>query len=383
MQEFHGWSLSFASIFLLPLVLGCGFHQDLADRELSFVSQSNSKSFNDDEKIILEENEILRILQSGVLEKSRSVPKGTLLSVQKPLQYVTYSYRDEKNRIKRSSNGFLAKAHIPGSQISYYVSSHVLAYSTNPRIDPLPVFKPQKDYLLNYTHEGKPLVNFSESFRKRFGDRLNLNLSLEQLPAQQRKKWQSIYNELAELADRSRPTDAKLLFMDREDALQASVDYEERGYVPSGGAWTIAVKATAVRHGFPNVPCAEFMSQIIRQSYERAGYSAIEDFNIEKSNPLIYSNTALVVNLGKALFIAGWIPWDSAAYQPKQGAIMLNAYGLSPGHAYLISSDKGQVIVDNGAPRGRDLRMTSDSVIKMMYQNGVFFLPPGILPKHW
>ena len=43
----------------------------------------------------------------------------------------------------------------------------------------------------------------------------------------------------------------------------------------------------------------------------------------------------------------------------------------------------GTLIVDNGSPLGRDLRQTPDNLIKMMYQNGAFFLPPGLVPSRW
>ena len=142
----------------------------------------------------------------------------------------------------------------------------------------------------------------------------------------------------------------------------------------------MAVKSTAVRHGFPNVPCAEFMSEMIRQSYKRAGYDFKEDFNNELGNYLIWNQTAAVVNLANALHKGGWIPWELSKYAPPAGAIMMHEQATSPGHTYMVAGDNGRFIVDNGSPAGRDLRKTSKKIIELMFKGGVFFLPPGIIP---
>ena len=55
---------------------------------------------------------------------------------------------------------------------------------------------------------------------------------------------------------------------------------------------------------------------------------------------------------------AGWIPWDMADYRPPIGAIMMHGAGTTPGHTYISAGDDGRLIVDNGAPQGRDLRAT-------------------------
>jgi hypothetical protein len=84
-----------------------------------------------------------------------------------------------------------------------------------------------------------------------------------------------------------------------------------------------------------------------------------------------------------ALYKAGWVAWDGTKYKPKTGAILVNGSGLSPGHTYISASDDGMIIVDNGAPQGRDLRKISQATIEMMFQTGVFFLPPGVNPSLW
>jgi hypothetical protein len=66
-----------------------------------------------------------------------------------------------------------------------------------------------------------------------------------------------------------------------------------------------------------------------------------------------------------------------------KGAVLMNGSGVSPGHTYISANDDGTIIVDNGAPQGRDLKKTSASIIGMMFQTGVFFLPPGINPSLW
>ncbi len=98
---------------------------------------------------------------------------------------------------------------------------------------------------------------------------------------------------------------------------------------------------------------------------------------------MIWSNTAAVVNFSMALYKAGWVPWDSTMYRPITGAFLMNGSGLTPGHTYISGGDDGMIIVDNGAPQGRDLRKTTDSTISMMFETGVFFLPPGINPPVW
>jgi hypothetical protein len=218
---------------------------------------------------------------------------------------------------------------------------------------------------------------------KRFAGKLNQGVDPRNLSAADLQKSQRIYAELKKVADRRVPTSKSYLMVDAVTAKKASLDYESSFVVPKNGAWSIAVGQTSVRHGFSNVPCAEFQSEIVREAYQRAGYRVSDDFNSSKGNTLIWSSTAAVVNFSMALYKGGWIPWDTTKYKPMTGSILMNGSGNSPGHTYISASDDGLFIVDNGAPQGRDLRKTSQSIIDMMFQTGVFFLPPGINPPLW
>lgn len=212
---------------------------------------------------------------------------------------------------------------------------------------------------------------------------MNKGVDSKSLSAADLQKWQRIYAELKKVADRTVATPKSYLMIDTTQAQTASLNYEKTGVIATNGAWSIAVGQTAVRHGFSNVPCAEFQSEILREAYQRAGYRTTDDFNTSKGNQLIWSNTAAVVNFSKALYTAGWVAWDATIYKPVTGAFLMNSAGESPGHTYIAASDDGLFIVDNGSPQARDLRKTSQSIIEMMYQTGVFFLPPGINPPTW
>lgn len=354
--------------------------------------------------ITLKDDIPIRYLKNDILEKAALIYQGTVIEFPKGQTPVQYLYRDSSGGLSRSSNGFMGQVTIlsvpanhasqfPQSKIDelnqteggLYISASVVnGIDQNPIIPALTPAEPGADYLLNYYENGKPKVNFTSSFKKRFGDRLNLNIPMESLSPRDQQKWQSIYNELKRVGDRTVSTERIYLFLeDESQAGPLSLRFEQTGEISPIGAWSIAVRGTAERHGFANVPCAEFMSEMVREAYQRAGYSIKEDFNDETGNYLIYSNTAAVVNLATALFKGGWIPWDSKYYIPPTGAPIMNATANTPGHTYMSGGDNGRFIVDNGSPRGRDLRTTSDKIIKMMFQTGVFFLPPGIIPEQW
>lgn len=242
---------------------------------------------------------------------------------------------------------------------------------------------PGEGFLKYYAASGKPKFKYTSSVTKRFGARLNKGVDAKTLSAAENEKWQAIYQELVIAVNRKTETPKFYLMMDKTKATQASIDFEKTGVISPQGAWTIATQATAVRHGFSNVPCAEFQSELLRQAYQRAGYRVTDDFNSAKGNTLIWSSTAAVVNFSMALYKAGWVPWDSTLYRPPVGAFLMNGSGLTPGHTYISGGDDGMIIVDNGAPQGRDLRKTTEKTISIMYQTGVFFLPPGINPPVW
>jgi hypothetical protein len=241
----------------------------------------------------------------------------------------------------------------------------------------------QRDYLSSFEENGRPKFFFTSYFQTRFPTRLNLEIDPATQSATERLKWQSIMRELAIASDRTVVTDNAYLFIPFVEADAASRAYEDRNEVVPFGAWTIAVKSTAPRHGFGNVPCAEFVSEIIKQAYKRAGFDVFEDFNEKAKTRLSWDTTSAVVNLTNTLYKVGWIPWELVSFRPPTGAIMAHFKATTPGHVYMAAGHDGRLIVDNGSPGGRQLYRTTDKVIKMMYYGGVFFLPPGIIPSRW
>jgi hypothetical protein len=349
-----------------------------------------------DVRLLKEEN--VRTLQNQVLEIVRSLPMGTVIHIPSEGDTVFYDFRNSQGQPQRSTNGFYQKVRlisVPGlssaeiqklNEISLFMSTTAQLSGLNEGSFPArPMTEPTAEYLISFTAQGKPHFDydFTTYYQNRFGTQLNRSIPSTEISQVDQLKWQKIMEELRKASDRSKITPKEYLYTDLVVAERASLDYEQKGIVAEYGAWTIAVKATAVRNGFPNVPCAEFVSEMIRQAYERAGYDVFEDFNDQKGNKLIWSDTAAVVNLATALFKAGWVPWELETYKPMIGAPTMHARATTPGHAYLIGGHDGQLIVDNGAPSGRDLRQTTDKIIKMMYLGGVFFLPPGIIPKKW
>ena len=74
---------------------------------------------------------------------------------------------------------------------------------------------------------------------------------------------------------------------------------------------------------------------------------------------------------------------------------MATQKATSPGHIYFVGGYNGFIIVDNGAPQGRDIRTQPERYLawsgkdangksnKGVWTNSVFFLPPGMTPKRW
>lgn len=230
---------------------------------------------------------------------------------------------------------------------------------------------------------GQPAFSYARLLKARFPKTLNQGSAYEKLPARAQEKWVRIFAELRKASNFRDPEQSKYLFIDQKTANKASLNYEKDGSISLFGAWTIAVGATAVRYDFADRPCAEFVSEMIRQAYKRAGYSLGEDFNVQRDNKLIHESSHAVRGLSKALDRAGWIPWDASKYRPPVGAPAMHESGLTPGHTYLAAGDNGLWIVDNSKPRGRDLRKTDPEYVNMMYRTGLFFLPPGLNPHPW
>lgn len=364
-------------------------------------------------EIVVTSSTNLRSNESQILEVAAPIPEGTRVTIDSNSPPVFLPYRASDGSLKSSTNGFYpsvqlisvppsAASQFPPERVAelnssaggLYLSSFDVNAGQDSRstIDPLPSGgEPNTGYLQYFDRHGKRLRSpYSAKLSRRFGAQFNRVVDLSSLPAAEQAKWTSIYAELVRIGDRTTSTEKSHLFIgsgdssrDRALAQQYSVEFEQSGRIQVFGAWNIAVMGTAVRHGFPNAPCAEFMSEVIRQAYTKAGYRMADDFRGNRY--LIWSNTAAVVNLAQALYESGWIPWDPSVYRPQVGAIAMHADATTPGHTYLIAGADGRFLVDNGSPRGRDLWRTNGSrdYIGLMYDIGVFFLPPGILPQPW
>lgn len=235
-----------------------------------------------------------------------------------------------------------------------------------------------------YDSVGRPRRDYSKRLEERFGARLNQPITKDKISAGDLTKSQKIFREIQRAVDRNRGLqESDLMFMASAQAIEQSKKFESTGDVSKAGAWTIATEGTAKRHGFGNVPCAEFMSEVIRQAYARAGYDLNVDFNDKNKNNLIWKETASVTGLSKALFKAGWVPYSAHEFRAPVGAIMFHTLGLSPSHTYAAAGLDGLLIVDNGAPKGRDLRQTKAKTLNLMFNSGFFMLPPGITPYRW
>jgi hypothetical protein len=410
--------LSTAIITLVILSTSCGQFKtavgpaiDETGDEIATPVPNNSSTSNPGDtaqkqslKITTDMN--VRYLKSNVLEAITELPTGAIVSVGDNSQLFNYDYRNSEGGLTRSSTGFLSNiiiVSVPAAYASKFPASkikslnetegglHMSASIAGTATDTVSgadysVITPTAagaGFLALYNATGKPKFSYSKSIAKRFGTQMNKVIEMNSLALDTQKKYNAIYNELKLAVNRTVASKKSYMIMDVSAATQASINFEKTGAILKTGAWTIATQGTAVRHGFANVPCAETQSEILRQAYTRAGYKVTDDFNASKGNPLIWSNTAAVVNFSKALYTAGWIPWDSTIYKPLVGAFLMNGSGISPGHTYISAGDDGRIIVDNGAPQGRDLRKTSQSSINMQYQTGVFFLPPGIIPPKW
>ncbi|WII72076.1 hypothetical protein QJS83_16565 [Bdellovibrio sp. 22V] len=355
-------------------------------------------------RLLLNEAMNLRHEKEDVLEFKVQLPVGTQIEIPENYEIRNADFRNSSGGVERSSTGFIYnvkvvsvteqyKSEFPESKIAeinqteggLYIFASIVEsiQGTKGNFAHILAEQPSPGFLKFYSSTGRPKFSYKKSLKKRFGAHLNKEINPESLPEAEREKWQRIYNELKKAVDRTRPTPKSYLMMDRENAKKWSIHFERRGIIATRGAWTIATRATAVRHGFASVPCAEFQSELLRQAYQRAGYRVTDDFNKAKGNKLIWYNTASVANFSRALYLAGWVPWNSALFKPPLGAFMMNASGLSPGHTYISAGDDGMLIVDNGSPQGRDLRKSTERTISIMYQTGVFFLPPGITPSAW
>lgn len=356
------------------------------------------------QKLILNQAMMLRYEKSGVLESKVELPVGTQIEVPENYEIKHLDFRNSSGGVERSSTGFLYPVKIISvapefvSQFSPARISEINRTSgglfifasivgsiqgSEGSFAVVQAVTPGVGFLKYYESSGKPKFTYTNSVKKRFGPGLNKGVDPAKISSVVKEKSQRIYNELVKAVNRTQETPKSYLMMDAAEAKQWSINFEKNGMISTTGAWAIATQGTAVRHGFANVPCAEFQSELLRQAYQRAGYRVTDDFSKAKGNELIWSNSAAVVNFSMALYKAGWIAWDSTLYRPIVGSFLMNGSGLTPGHTYISAGDDGMVIVDNGAPQGRDLRKTTEKTISIMFQTGVFFLPPGINPPVW
>lgn len=408
------FSITLGTILVL-LLSGCGakfeshFDDTLDQASVALETQNpiadgSGGSSSQTKTVTLKEATNIRTLKTNILEFVIELPAGSVLRVSDQTLSQNYDYRKSDGTVERSSTGYLSPFQIvsvpdsfsvsfPASKLAalnalssgLFVSATISgdlfrSAETFPAIQP---GVPGSGFLKYYTAQGKPTFSYANGIRKRFGTRVNQGVPLRSMAVSEQTKWTKIYQELKKAGDRTVASPRDLMIIDSALAKSLSIRYENDGLVSDVGAWSVAVEGTATRHGFANVPCAETMSEVIRQAYQRAGYGHTEDFNSKKGNPLIWSSTAAVVELSAALNKAGWVPWDATQYRPLTGAILMHTTGISPGHTYMAAGNDGMFIVDNGSPRGRDLRLASQSVIDMMYMTGVFFLPPGIDPQPW
>jgi len=355
--------------------------------------------------ITLEEEETIRTLKNGALEAVVDLPKGSVLRIPTAIDPQNYYLRLSDGTLRWSSNFYFGGVQVEkvaagssstpdqlnaiatGLYVATFIASELFG-------DSIPPVKPQAataEYLQYFEASGQPKFNYSTYYKSRFGDRLNKAVDPTTLSTAMARKWEKVFAELEKLASRTQPVATSTLFMNRDDAKKFATLYENTGEVQTAGAWSIAVQGTAMNHGFADKPCAEFVSEMVRQSYRKAGFRHDDDFNATLKNPLIWwkviagieFGSAAVVNLANYLDRAGWIPWETALYKPVTGAPMMHAKGTTPGHAYLVGGADGRIIVDNGSPYGKDLRNSPGKYLDMMYKHGVFFLPPGNVPAKW
>ncbi|WP_413291403.1 hypothetical protein [Bdellovibrio sp. HCB337] len=356
------------------------------------------------QKLLLNQAMVLRYEKNGVLESKVELPVGTQIEIPDDYEVKHLDFRSSNGEIERSSTGFIYGVKLISVAVEYkdqfsaksmaeindtdgglYIFASIVGNLAGTE-GSFAIVTPSSlgsGFAKYYSADGKPKNKYTSSINKRFSARLNKGVATDSISASARAKWTSIYQELRKAANRTVQTPKSYLMMEKTEANKWSINYEKTGLISASGAWTIATQATAVRHGFANVPCAEFQSELLRQAYQRAGYRVTDDFNKAKGNPLIWSHTAAVKNFSMALYQAGWVPWDASVYKPPMGAFLMNESGLTPGHTYIAASEDGTIIVDNGAPQGRDLRKTTEKTISIMYMTGVFFLPPGVNPVKW
>lgn len=316
---------------------------------------------------------------------------------------------------ERDTSGFYGGVEVANQSIptrcesanGFYITALVPIHDTTGTVAPLPLEQTPKDvFKAVYQNDGR--VRATDSVitwalnrnKKRFKSIWNKTYNPGELSSEELAKSQSILRELADFANRTIETPAGLLYLStdsRDETRRLAESFSRQtmsqyGFSPAYGAWDIAILGTATRLGFAHAPCAEFMSEVMRQAYARAGYTHSEDFLETLEERLIFTQwqeglfgPQSVRGLSDRLMRAGWIAWDPTVYRPLTGAIAMALDAWTPGHTYIVAGLNGQFIVDNGNPRGLDLRLSDLKLSRFrdMYGMGVFFLPPGITPQKW
>jgi len=339
-----------------------------------------------------------------VLHFRIEVPAGARVSIPKNHEFSIMKYRTATGRIENSTTGFISPIKIvsvPKEREKDFPLNKITKWNETPgglfvtaaivgrvggskgEFAPIEPASPGAGFRHHFEGSGRPIKRYTQTLRTRFGRRLNARIESSQQNPDERTKWRKILTELHRASIRTEASSKAIIIAPLDQAKRDALAFEKKGIIPLYGAWTIATMVTARRHGFADRPCAETMSEFIREAYQRAGYDVNKDFNSSKGNRLFWSETASVEGLSRSLADAGWVPWDAAEYRPLPGSIMMKGAGKTPGHTYISAGDNGRLIVDNGAPQGRDLRATKEKTIANLYQTGLFFLPPGINPQTW
>lgn len=348
---------------------------------------------------------------NNVLSVVKNLSKGSAVSI--PKNAIPLLYNLESGQ--RDTSGFYSDVQTANVSMpsrcqkakGFFITALVPIHDGEGIIAALPLVQtPKASFQKVYNSSGK--VRIEEGTiawgigrnKKRFKTIWNKTIPIGEISSEDLAKSQAVLEELKNFANRTIETPASLVYLseDSGDDLQSIAralslqTINEYGFSPAYGAWDVAIYGTATRLGFAHAPCAEFMSEVIRQAYARAGYSHDEDFAYTIRDRLIFTpwqndiyGPQAVRGLADRLANAGWIPWDPSVYKPALGAIGMALDAWTPGHTYIMAGLNGQFIVDNGNPRGLDLRLSSLSLsrFKDMYGHGVFFLPPGITPEKW
>ncbi len=396
-----------------------------------------AKNFEDDTEddlsqiasmtLVLPSNTNVYVLQNGKLSKALILPKTAVISYSSKAKVQNFSI-DETVTINKGFVGPVNITKLPKSYLDkltpeqlsqilslsgfIYISAEIMAdrgssghYSAIALKDSEEILS--KSWTKYFESNGRTKYPAKAMLKNRAVFGHLINIPNDRLRADERTKFEKVFSEIAVAVNREVSTPKQYMILDPKQLAERVSALLKFGTVGKYGAHSVAVKGVAERY-FKKTPCAEFVSEVVRQAYLRAGYDYREDFNEDKKNPLkwLYSykdnrgntinrNGSSVQGLTESFAIAGWIPWTADEFIPPVGAIMATQKATSPGHIYFVGGYNGFIIVDNGAPQGRDIRTQPERYLawsgkgangksnKGVWTNSVFFLPPGMTPKRW